>query len=169
MANAYAARIVRTLAFIARAICSKTSPALRRRRTSAAIILYLATKGTVGLCRLWPSIRAGGHLAARCTASDLPPLNGTSRERFCQRQNQRRSFHSTRKERTRHSLCYECRSRGKTVANGGQEDRCDGADVPHGGLRIDRGQAGPATCSSAMVRRITSAVSLASVHGQVRP
>ena len=25
--------------------------------------------------------------------------------------------------------------RGKTVANGGQEDRCDGADVPHGGLR----------------------------------
>ena len=31
--------------------------------------------------------------------------------------------------------------RGKTVANGGQEDRCDGADVLHGGLRIDRSQA----------------------------
>ncbi len=32
---------------------------------------------------------------------DLPPLNGTtSRERFCQCQNQRRAFHATRKERT---------------------------------------------------------------------
>ena len=28
--------------------------------------------------------------------------------------------------------------RGKTVANDGQEDRCDGADVLHGGLRIDQ-------------------------------
>ncbi len=59
------------LAFIARAICSKTSPALRRRRTSAAIALYLATEGTVGLCRLLSSIRAGGRLAARCTARAL--------------------------------------------------------------------------------------------------
>ena len=59
------------LAFIERAICSKTSPALRRRRTSAAIVLYLATKGTVGLCRLLSSIRAGGRLAARCTARAL--------------------------------------------------------------------------------------------------
>ena len=48
--------------------------------------------------------------------------------------------------------------RGKTVANGGQEDRCDGADVLHGGLRIDRGQAAPATCSSARVCRKISAV-----------
>ena len=32
---------------------------------------------------------------------DLPPLNGTtSKERFCPCQNQRRSFHATRKERT---------------------------------------------------------------------
>ena len=59
------------LAFIARAICSKTLPALRRRRTSVAIVLYLATKGTVGLCRLWPSIRAGGRLAPRCTTRAL--------------------------------------------------------------------------------------------------
>ena len=47
--------------------------------------------------------------------------------------------------------------RGKTVANGGQEDRCDGADVLHGHLRIDRGQAAPATCSFAGVCRIISA------------
>ena len=55
--------------------------------------------------------------------------------------------------------------RGKTVANGGQEDRCDGADVPHGGLRIDRGQAGPATCSSARVCRKISAVTRCSSGG----
>ena len=71
MANAWAARIVPMLDFIARAICSKTSPDLRRQRTSAAIVLYLAMKGTVGLCRLWSAIRAGGLLALRCTARAL--------------------------------------------------------------------------------------------------
>ena len=40
--------------------------------------------------------------------------------------------------------------RGKTVANGGQEDRCDGADVPHGGLRIDHGQAAHRTVAAAL-------------------
>ena len=85
MANAWAARIVPMLDFIARAICSKTSPDLRRQRTSAAIVLYLAMKGTVGLCRLWSAIRAGGRLAGRCTTRVLLPASVLRSQSRCDR------------------------------------------------------------------------------------
>ena len=58
------------LAFIAWVICSKTSSALRRRRTSAATILYLNTAGTLGFMRYRPRRRGNPVCSLRLRVSE---------------------------------------------------------------------------------------------------